>query len=122
MATRNENTVNWFEIGTADLAGTKAFYGSLFGWTFQADGDYTLISAAGADGPGGGIFTTGGNIPSYAVFMVKVADVPATAARVEELGGKVVVAPMPLPDGMSVSYIADPNGSMFGLYSEPAKG
>ncbi len=55
----------------------------------------------------------------YAVFFVRVADVAASAKQAEELGGKVVVAPMPIDNGMVVSYLADPNGSVFGLYSQP---
>jgi uncharacterized protein len=111
------NTVTWFEIGAPDADAAKAFYGQLFGWSFAPDGAYTLITAPGADGPSGGIFNTGGNVPPYAVFVVQVADVAATAARSEELGGKVVVAPMTLPDGMAVAYVTDPNGAMFALFS-----
>jgi predicted enzyme related to lactoylglutathione lyase len=111
------NTVSWFEIGAPDVDATKAFYGQLFGWSFAPDGAYTLITAAGAEGPSGGIFNTGGNIPPYAVFVVQVADVAATASRSEELGGKVIVAPMKLPDGMMVAYLTDPNGAMFALFS-----
>jgi uncharacterized protein len=117
MPTPAPNTVAWFEIGTPDVAAAQTFYGSLFGWTFQPDGDYTLITADGAAGPSGGIFDTGGNIQPYAIFVVRVTDVAATAARTEELGGKVAVAPMTLDDGMVIAYLTDPNGSMFALFS-----
>ena len=117
MASPANNTVTWFEIGAPDVDAAKAFYGQLFGWSFAPDGAYTLITAAGAAGPSGGIFNTGGNIPPYAVFVVEVADVAATATRTEELGGKVVAAPMELEDGMVVAYLTDPNGSMFALFS-----
>ena len=117
MASSANNTVTWFEIGAPDVDAAKAFYGQLFGWSFAPDGAYTLITAQGAAGPSGGIFNTGGNIPPYAVFVVQVADVAATAARTEELGGKIVVAPMALEDGMVVAYLTDPNGSMFALFS-----
>ena len=115
------NTVSWFEIGAPDVDAAKSFYGPLFGWSFAPDGPYTLITAAGAAGPSGGIFDTGGNIPPYAVFVVQVADVAATAAQAEQLGGQVVVAPNKLDDGMVVAYLIDPNGSMFALFS-PAPG
>jgi len=111
------NTVAWFEIGAPDVDAAKAFYGPLFGWSFAPDGAYTLITAPGATGPSGGIFNTGGNIPPYAVFVVQVADVAATTAQAEDLGGKVVAAPMALEDGMVVAYLTDPNGSMFALFS-----
>ena len=105
------NTVSWFEIGAPDVEAAKAFYGPLFGWSFAPDGTYTMITAPGAGRPSGGIFSTGGNIPPYAVFVVQVEDVAATAARTEELGGKVVVAPMTMEDGMNIAYLTDPNGS-----------
>ena len=117
MSAPATNTVAWFEIGAPDVDAAKAFYGPLFGWSFAPDGTYTLISAAGAAGPSGGIFNTGGSIPPYAVFVVQVADVAATAARAEELGGKVVVAPNKLDGGMVVAYLTDLNGSMFALFS-----
>ena len=116
------NTVSWFEIGAPDVEAAKAFYGPLFGWLFAPDGTYTMITAPGADGPSGGIFNTGGNIPPYAVFVVRVDDVAATAARTEELGGKVVVAPMTMEDGMVIAYLTDPNGSMFALFSPRSEG
>ena len=71
MSAPAANTVAWFEIGTPDVQAAQDFYGPLFGWTFAPDGDYTLITAAGADGPSGGLFNTGGNIPPYAVFVVR---------------------------------------------------
>jgi hypothetical protein len=116
------NTVSWFEIGAPDVEAAKAFYGPLFGWTFAADGTYTMITAPGADRAAGGIFSTGGNIPPYAVFVVQVEDVAATAARTEELGGKVIVAPITMEDGMAIAYLTDPNGAMFALFSPRSKG
>ena len=122
MSAPGTNAVAWFEIGAPDVEAAKAFYGPLFGWSFAPDGTYTLITAPGAAGPSGGIFGTGGGAPPYAVFVVQVADVAATAAQAEELGGKVVVAPNTLDDGMVIAYLADPNGSMFALFSPKPEG
>src|SRR5262249_57329101 len=91
--------------------------GCFLGCRLAAAGAHPLLPAPGAAGPSGGISTPGGNTPPYAVFVVQVADVAATAAPSEELGGKVVVAPMELGDGMVVAYLTDPNGSMFALFS-----
>lgn len=122
MSAPGTNTVSWFEIGAPDVEAAKAFYGPLFDWSFAPDGAYTLITAPGAAGPSGGIFGTGGSIPPYAVFVVRVADVAATAAQAEELGGKIVVAPNKLDDGMVVAYLTDPNGSLFALFSPKSEG
>jgi predicted enzyme related to lactoylglutathione lyase len=121
MSAPAANTVAWFEIGTHDVDAAKAFYGALLDWSFAPNGTYTLITAPGAAAPSGSIFNTGGSIPPYAVFVVQVADVAATAARAEGLGGKIVVAPMTLEDGMVVAYLTDPDGSMFELFSPPSR-
>ena len=117
MSAPAANSVSWFEIGAPDVDAAQAFYGPLFGWSFAPYGSYTLITAPGAERPSGSMFNTGGNIPPYAVFFVQVDDVAATAARSEELGGKIVVAPMTLEDGLALAYLTDPHGAMFGLFS-----
>lgn len=118
MANTEDNTVAWFEIGTPDVTGAKSFYGGLFGWTFTADGDYTVVTAPGASGPSGGIMNTAPiGSPPYAIFCVQVPDVAAVAAKAAQTGGKVVVEPMTMEDGMVVAYLADPNGSHFAIYS-----
>ena len=122
MSAPGANSVSWFEIGAPDVDAAKAFYGPLFGWSFAPDGSYTVITAPGAERPSGGIFATGGNTPPYAVFVVQVDDVAVTAARSEELGGKTVVAPMTLEDGMVVAYLTDPHGAMFALFSPRPEG
>ena len=85
--------VTWFEIGSADPAATREFYGRLFGWTFTGDDDsgmdYTMINAG--EGIKGGIFGTHGELPNYAVFYVEVPDVATTCREVDEAGGKVLV-------------------------------
>lgn len=122
MSDPADNTVAWFEIGTPDVPGAKAFYGGLFGWSFAPDGEYTMITAPGAAGPSGGIMNTGPvGSPPYAIICVQVPDVAVAAAKTGELGGKVVVEPMALPDGMSVAYLADPNGSLFAVYKPGPK-
>lgn len=113
-----DNTVAWFEIGTPDVDGAKAFYGGLFDWSFTAEGDYTMITAPGAEGPSGGIMNTSGvGSPPYTIFCVQVPDVAAVVAKIGELGGKVLVEPMTMPDGMVVAYLTDPSGSSLAVYT-----
>jgi uncharacterized protein len=122
VTTPAQNSVTWFEIGTPDVDAAKAFYGELFDWSFAADGEYTLITAPGAAGPSGGMVNNDGHSSPYAVFVVQVPDVAATAARTGELGGKVVVGPIELDGGMVVAYLTDPSGAMFALFSPKTQG
>ena len=94
---RGVGTLARFEVATSDPDGAEKFYGSLFDWSFEADGpaasggmDYRNIKASGADGPMGGVFGTGGQVPDHAVFSILAADVEATCADAEQLGGTVL--------------------------------
>lgn len=116
--------VAWFEIGTPDTTATFEFYGQLFGWTFAADPDdlampYSIVTT-GEDHPiKGGVFDTGGNIPSYAVPCVVVDDTAAAVAKAEELGGKVLVPAQTAPNGLSFAHLLDPQGNHIGIYTPP---
>ncbi len=121
-------TLAWFEVATSDPDGAEKFYGSLFDWTFDADGpaasggmDYRNIKASGADGPMGGIFGTGGQVPDHAVFYILVADVEATCTDAEQLGGSVVSKHLdPGPGAPTFAYLRDPSGNQFGVFTPPA--
>jgi hypothetical protein len=46
-----ENKIAYLELPSKDVPALKAFYGQLFGWTFQDFGDdYAAIEGAGLDG------------------------------------------------------------------------
>jgi predicted enzyme related to lactoylglutathione lyase len=118
----------WFEVATSDPDAAEKFYGSLFDWTFNADGpaasggmDYRNITASGAEQPMGGIFGTGGQVPDHAVFYILVADVEATCADATRLGGSVVSKHLePLPGAPTFAYLQDPAGNQLGVFSPPA--
>jgi predicted enzyme related to lactoylglutathione lyase len=121
-------TLAWFEVATDDPDAAEKFYGSLFDWSFAADGpsasggmDYRNITASGADGPMGGLFGTGGQVPGHAVFYILVADVEATCADAEQLGGSVVSKHLdPGPGAPTFAYLRDPAGNQFGVFAPPA--
>jgi predicted enzyme related to lactoylglutathione lyase len=83
--------------------------------------DYRNITASGAEVPMGGVFGTGGQVPNHAVFYILVADVEATCADAEQLGGSVVSKHLePLPGAPTFAYLCDPAGNQFGVFSPPA--
>ncbi len=119
-------TLAWFEVATDDPDTAEKFYGSLFDWSFEADGpaasgglDYRNVSASGADGPMGGIWGTD-QLPGHAVFYILVADVNATCADAEQLGGTVVSRHVdPGPGVPTFAYLRDPSGNQFGVFCPP---
>jgi uncharacterized protein len=116
--------VTWFEVGTPDPEGARRFYGELFGWTFDLQGPYSIIRT-GTDHPlPGGIqdtrVTPAGTPPTYAVPCVQVDDVAATCAKVEALGGKVLVPATTVPTGLVYAHVVDPTGGHIGVWTPPA--
>ena len=98
--------VSWFEIGTDDPAAARQFYGEMFGWTFDVDGPYSVITTGPDHTLQGGIQDTGGPLPpgtppAYAVPCIQVSDVAAMCDRTVDLGGKVLVPATNTPPGSS---------------------
>ncbi|GAA4076672.1 VOC family protein [Nocardioides kongjuensis] len=122
-------TVAWFEVATDDPGAAEKFYGGLFDWTFATDEaseagglDYRLVTAPGGGGPSGGVFGTAGQMPGHAVFSILVADVAATCAAAEQLGGTVVSQHLDVGPGVpTFAYLKDPAGNQFGVFAPPAR-
>lgn len=128
MSTETNDTdtsapVGWFEIATDDPEAARQFYAAAFGWTFDVQGPYSIITT-GPDQLQGGIQDTSIPLPAgtptaYAIPCVQVSDVAASCATVESLGGKVTVVPTEIPSGLVFAHIADPAGNHIGLFSPP---
>src|SRR5688572_15230231 len=113
--------VTWFEVHSAKPGEASEFYGGLFGWTFTdlGDGSYFDIGQGADARIGGGLANTGGEWPSHVIPCVQVADVAATCERATELGGAVLAGPNQTPSGITFAYVADREGSPFGVWCPP---
>jgi uncharacterized protein len=107
---------SWCELTTTDPNAAKQFYQELFGWKME-DGpvqgmDYTVVSAGGQQV--GGLMGMPENMPksppSWGAY-VTVENVDATAKKVEELGGKVLMQPHDIPDVGRFAFVQDPQGA-----------
>ena len=115
-------TICWTELGSQDLEAAKKFYTELLGWKLsesQAAGmNYTEIVVG--DKHIGGMYqiteeTGGKDRPSNWMSYVAVDDVDTSAKRTEELGGKVIVPPMDIPNVGRFCVINDPTGAAISL-------
>jgi len=111
----------WNELATTDLDAARRFYGELFGWQFKtsdAAGMAYHEIVAGGEHVGGlyqaGEECAGAGGPRWMSY-VAVDDVDASAARVEELGGKIRVPPTDIPNVGRFCAIADPSGATISL-------
>jgi uncharacterized protein len=114
--------VAYFEIVSSDAARIRSFYTELFGWKTVDIGDptYTMIDTnAGAGAISGGIGEPQRDTdPGGTKIYVRVDDMQAYLDRAEQLGGRTVVAPTPLPgDFGSFAVLADPDGQLVGLWA-----
>ncbi|TDC55519.1 VOC family protein [Actinomadura sp. KC345] len=115
------NTVAWFQVGTDAPEEARRFYGDLFGWRFDADGDgYDLVSYPGSDVPAGGVSHEPDASGNHAMFMVLVGDVDAVCAETEKGGGKVAMPTVTTGNGLTFAYLDDPAGNRFGVFKPPA--
>jgi len=114
--------VAYFEIVSPNAERARTFYTQLFGWQTVDIGDptYTMVDTGAGDGAiGGGIgepqrATDGGGTKIY----MRVDDLAGYLARAEELGGRTIVPPTPLPgDFGSFAVLADPDGQLVGLWA-----
>jgi uncharacterized protein len=103
------------EIPADDTTKSQQFWGSLFGWQFQANPgpfEYHTTQIGGEQGAAITNMEPGkrGTRPYFAVD-----DIKAGAARVNELGGEAG-EPMPVPGMGWFSACKDPHGNEFGLW------
>jgi uncharacterized protein len=109
----------WIELATRDMDGAKRFYEDVFGWHSKTSEDpqmpYTEFQIDGRSIAGGmPMGPTQEGMPPYWLVYFGSADVDASAAKVTDLGGNVMVPPMDFPGGR-FAILSDPHGSAFGL-------
>ena len=114
----------WIELGTTDQTAAKNFYGSIFGWTPNDNpmgpGEvYTIFKLEGRDAAAGYTLRAdqrAQHVPPHWMLYIMVDNVDASAAKVPQLGGKVIVAPFDVMDAGRMAVIADPAGAYFCLW------
>jgi predicted enzyme related to lactoylglutathione lyase len=112
----------WVDTWQADADAAASFYAQVFGWE--------------TDGPAGGPFMcrvrgrdvafiaerprVRAHLPVAWTTYVWVNDADETAARVEEAGGSVLIAPFESLDGGRIVVFADPSGAVLAAWQPGA--
>lgn len=115
MSNPTNPRIDYFEFNVRDIARSKTFYGSAFGWSFTDYGpDYCEFN----DGRLRGGFTTHGPmIPGGPLIVLHAADLETALRRVEAAGGKIRRAIFEFPGGRRFHF-TDPDGYELGVWSE----
>src|SRR6266849_6241638 len=80
-----QGTPNWVDLQTTDQAAAKAFYGGLFGWSYD-------------DQP----------MPDTYIAVDSVDD---TVTKVQAAGGQVAMPPFDVMDAGRMAFVLDPGGA-----------
>jgi predicted enzyme related to lactoylglutathione lyase len=112
----------WNELDTRDPAKAKAFYTGLFGWGTDTmpGGDGTEYTVWTLDGQGvGGMMAmpdaVPAEVPSHWLNSFAVDDCDASVAKIESLGGSVLMPAMDMEGVGRFAVVADPQGAAFSV-------
>ena len=112
----------WVDLASSDLEASAAFYGGLFGWELVAPaaddeetGGYRLFTLGGKRVAGIGPVQAEGSPPAWTVY-VATDDAAATAGRVRDNGGGVLMEPMAVTDAGVGAVFSDPGGAVWGVW------
>lgn len=118
----------WYDLMTTDPEAARAFYGRVVGWgtmPFEGAGTpYTMWT--NGESPLGGVNALpeearAAGAPPHWLAYVSTPDVDATAGRVGELGGKVLMPPTDIPTVGRFAILADPQGAVFAGFTSAAE-
>jgi uncharacterized protein len=102
----NDGEFCWVDLATPDTDKSARFYGELMGWEFEPAeapegvdiGGYGNFTYNGKPAAGMARIMQEGQPPAWSSY-VKVSDSDATAAKVRDAGGTVVLGPLDIPGG-----------------------
>ena len=120
---------SWNELITTDTAASGAFYSQLFGWevalfvrsepSAELPPYFLFKSATNPMGVGGMMLAMHPAIPAHWLPYVVVDDADVSLAKALELGAKVCVPVMVIPQVGRIACITDPLGALIGFHELP---
>lgn len=119
-----QGTPNWVDLQTPDQAAAKAFYGALFGWTYDDQpmpegAVYSMAKIGGHDvaaiAPQSPEMTAAGVPPIWNTYIA-VDSVDEAAAKVGAAGGKLAMEPFDVMEAGRMAFVMDPSGAGVALW------
>ncbi|WNI15942.1 VOC family protein [Actinacidiphila sp. ITFR-21] len=119
MSGISEGAPCWADVALPDPDAGKRFYGELFGWTFQDQGEeFGHYAMALRDGRNAAALAGKMNASTPTAWSVYLAssDIGKTAVRIREAGGQIVFGPDAVGDSGAMMGVIDPGGSYLGVW------
>lgn len=109
-----------FEVIGRDGPRLIEFYSELFDWDIDANnpmnyGTVPQYTRPDGIGIGGGVGPGPEGYGGHVTFYVEVPDVEAALAEAERLGGKRLMGPDQVMEGVEIGQFSDPEGHLIGL-------
>jgi len=114
-------TPSWVDVSVPDPDAAAAFYSAIFGWEVhetsrpEETGGYRMATLRGMNVAGISPIMGEGQPPSWMTY-IDTDDADATAAKVKETGGTVLVEPFDVVDVGRMAVFADPTGAVFAVW------
>ncbi len=118
-----QGSPTWLDLATSDEQSAIEFYGSLFGWTSEANdagnGAWYHMQRQG-DAYVCGIFQPPPEraMPPCWTTYISVDDVDAATAQAAAEGGQVYMQPFDVMENGRMSVVADPTGGVISLWQD----
>ena len=110
--------INYVEFPAKDIAATKSFFTTVFGWSFVDYGpEYTAFSNEGIDG---GFFKsdlTASTENGSALIVFYSQELEQTQSKIEKAGGTIIKPIFSFPGGRRFHF-CDPNGNEYAVWSD----
>lgn len=115
-------SVAWNELLATDAAGAAQYYSELAGYEveeLQRRGGLYRMMKSGSARRAGVLASPLGLPESNWLVYFQVSDINSAVGRVEQLGGKVMIAPSPDVREGNMALIVDPSGALLALQQQP---
>jgi predicted enzyme related to lactoylglutathione lyase len=111
----NDGRIDYVELAVGDIARSRGFYGTAFGWSFT---DYGPSYCEFSDGRLTGGFAKGEAArPGGPLVIVYAEDLDRTQRRLEEAGAVIVKPAYAFPGGRRFHF-RDPDGYELAVWSD----
>ncbi len=109
--------INYVEFPAKDIEATKAFFTSVFGWSFVDYGpEYTAFSNSGIDGGFLKSDLTVSTENGSALIVFYSNELEQTQSNIENAGGSIIKPIFSFPGGRRFHF-GDPNGNEYAVWS-----
>jgi predicted enzyme related to lactoylglutathione lyase len=121
------DALNWFEIPVRDIERAQRFYETLLDISLRREqmAGQTLAVFPYEEGRVGGALvcgplSTAPSLDGHVLYLDAGRSIDATLARAGELGARVLLPKLQLPDDIgAIAHVADSEGNRVGLHQRP---